>query len=142
MLKDSSFENQIGSKASVDIGLLKDRISLELIEKLKEDPYGKIIDYKLTDGQGIGIVLEFADGSISWFFQEEILPLSNKTDSFLNNELKNLVLERKDKDPLFRGSHEILDLEMSYVHTETTIAYALNPMNFFNWLRYSLKDVI
>ena len=44
----------------------------DLLKKLKDNPRGKVVDYKMTDGTDIGLVLELSDGSTSWFFNEEI----------------------------------------------------------------------
>ncbi len=63
---------RIGSNVRVDLDRVKDRIPSTLARKLSENPRGKIVDYKMTDGQGIGLVLELSDGSTSWFFDEEI----------------------------------------------------------------------
>ena len=40
---------------------------------LLDDPSGTVIDYKMTDGTGIGLVLKLSDGSFIWFFQDELL---------------------------------------------------------------------
>ena len=65
-------QNRIGSRVKVDLDQVRDRIPGKLLKQLTEDPRGKVIDYKMTDGQGIGVVLEFSDGTTSWFFEEEI----------------------------------------------------------------------
>ena len=64
--------NRIGSQVKVKLDLVKDRIPTTLLSKLSNDPRGKVVDYKMTDGMGIGLILEFSDGSTSWFFNEEI----------------------------------------------------------------------
>ena len=64
--------NRIGTSVRVDLNSVKDRISATLIQQLTTDPRGKIVAYKMTDGGGIGLVLELSDGSTSWFFNEEI----------------------------------------------------------------------
>ncbi len=63
---------RIGSKVRVDLSTLRDRIPTNLVKKLEENPRGTLIDYKMTDGQGVGVVLELNDGSKSWFFEDEI----------------------------------------------------------------------
>ncbi len=63
---------RIGSKVRVDLSTLRDRIPTNLVKKLQENPRGTLIDYKMTDGQGVGVVLELNDGSKSWFFEDEI----------------------------------------------------------------------
>ncbi|WP_320675344.1 DUF2862 domain-containing protein [Prochlorococcus sp. MIT 1341] len=63
---------RVGSKVRVNLDSVKERIPGNLVELLKKDPRGTLVDFKMTDGMGIGVVLEFSDGSISWFFENEI----------------------------------------------------------------------
>ena len=63
---------KIGSKVRIDLDRVRDRISSSLTKKLKEDPRGTVLSYKMTDGQGIGLVLELSDGTTSWFFDTEL----------------------------------------------------------------------
>ncbi len=63
---------RVGSKVRVNLDSVKERIPGNLVELLKKDPRGTLVDFKMTDGMGIGVVLEFSDGTISWFFENEI----------------------------------------------------------------------
>ncbi len=63
---------RIGSNVRVDLDRVKDRIPSSLVKQLQTDPRGKVLDYKMTDGQGIGLVIELSNGETSWFFDEEI----------------------------------------------------------------------
>jgi len=62
----------IGSK--VRITRVRDRIPADLVAALKSDPTGTVKDYRLTDGTGVGVVVELANGAPSWFFDDEITP--------------------------------------------------------------------
>ncbi len=64
--------SRIGSQVKIELDMVKDRIPATLIQSLSENPRGKVIDYKMTDGTGIGLVLELSDGTTSWFFENEI----------------------------------------------------------------------
>ena len=63
---------RIGAKIKVNLEKVRDRIPPNLIKQLETDPRGTVKDYKMTDGTGIGLVLELSDGTKSWFFQDEI----------------------------------------------------------------------
>ena len=63
---------RIGSNVRVKVDQVRDRIPKILLEKLKNNPRGKVVDYKMTDGTDIGLVLELSDGTTSWFFNQEI----------------------------------------------------------------------
>ena len=63
---------RIGSNVRVQVDQVRDRIPGNLLNKLKANPRGKVLDYKMTDGTDIGLVLELSDGTTSWFFNDEI----------------------------------------------------------------------
>jgi len=63
---------RIGSNVRVQVDQVRDRIPGALLKKLKDNPRGKVVDYKMTDGGAIGLILELSDGSTSWFFNEEL----------------------------------------------------------------------
>jgi hypothetical protein len=62
----------IGSK--VRITRVRDRIPADLVASLKADPTGTVTDYRVTDGKGIGVVVELTGGGSIWFFDDEITP--------------------------------------------------------------------
>ena len=64
--------NRIGSKIKVDLESIRDRIPPNLANQLTKDPRGTIVDYKMTDGTGIGVVIKLSDGTQKWFFENEI----------------------------------------------------------------------
>ena len=64
--------SRIGSKIKVNLETVRDRIPSYLLNQLKVNPRGKVLDYKMTDGTGIGVIVELSDGSKSWFFEDEI----------------------------------------------------------------------
>ena len=71
MIKDSS--NLVkGQLLKVDLDKVKDRIPSKLNEQLTSDPVGKLIGWKMVDGNEFGLVLELSDGSINWFFENEL----------------------------------------------------------------------
>lgn len=61
---------EIGQK--VKVYRFRDRVSTEIADKLGK--VGVVKDYKMTDGSGVGVVVEFADKTATWFFEDEIKP--------------------------------------------------------------------
>ncbi|MBA3923368.1 MAG: DUF2862 domain-containing protein [Nostocaceae cyanobacterium] len=59
---------EIGQK--VKIFRLRDRVSPAIVKRLGE--IGTIKGYRMTDGSGVGIVVEFDDTSSTWFFEDEL----------------------------------------------------------------------
>ncbi len=62
---------RIGSKIRIDLAKVKNRIPENLINKLNTDPRVTVLDYKMTDGSGVGVVVRFNDGTKRWFFEDE-----------------------------------------------------------------------
>ena len=121
---------KIGGSVQVNLELSKDRLTKEIIDAINVSSIGIINDFKITDGKGIGVVLQLSNGREQWFFEDEIdlidengnvIKKINNTDEnngLLFNALRRLNYENKNK---------VSDL--------------LNPINFFIWLLVSLKDI-
>jgi hypothetical protein len=48
------------------------RTPADLVAALQADAPGTVKDFKLTDGKGIGVVVELSGGTTTWFFDDEI----------------------------------------------------------------------
>jgi hypothetical protein len=64
---------EIGQK--VKVYRLRDRVSPNVVSKLGK--VGTIKGYKMTDGSGVGVVVQFDDNSSTWFFEDELKPAEN-----------------------------------------------------------------
>ena len=91
---------------------------------------GKIRDFRITDGKGIGVVLQLSNGKEQWFFEDEI---------DLLDENGNVLKKNNDKK---ENSNFIFDFlrELNYENRSKVIEL-LNPTNFFLWLVVSFKDI-
>lgn len=67
-----------GQKLKVKLDTVCDRLPKDLVEQLIIDPYGTLIGYKMVDGNNFGLVLEFKNGSTSWFFENELTDVLEK----------------------------------------------------------------
>ena len=131
-----------GSRVAVDLDSVLDRLPDSLIHSLSVDPVGTVVDYKMTDGTGIGVVLKLADGSINWFFQEELLNPDDENDSrsidifgFRSQEVDRSLVNFSKNNKTGRKTYSI-SVEPCPVGLGL-----LNPIYFLKWLLYSLKDV-
>ena len=121
---------KIGSKVKVNVDLSKDRLSPKTINAISQSSICVVEDFRLTDGKGIGVVVQLSNGEKEWFFENEIQLLdengkiinriekSEKNSSFLTDLIGNLKYKPKQKPK---------DL--------------INPLNFASWLIFSLKDI-
>ena len=123
-------KTNIGSSVKVNLDLSKDRLTKEIIDAINISSIGKIIDFRITDGKGIGVVLQLSNGKEQWFFEEEIDLLDENGNIIKNNN------KPKDNDNLI--FYILKGLE--YENTKE-ISELLNPINFFLWLIVSFKDI-
>jgi|GEM_PF-111200 len=63
-------EMEVGQK--VKVRRIRDRVSDDVVSKIKQNPVGTISDYKMVDGSGIGAVVQFEGGFSTWFFEDEL----------------------------------------------------------------------
>ena len=121
---------KIGNLVQVNIELSKDRLPKETKEALNVSSMGKIVDFKITDGKGIGVVLQLSNGKEQWFFENEIDLLdeygkvikknynANENKAVIFDLLRKLQYENKNK-----------------------VSELVNPINFLIWLVVSFKDI-
>ncbi|MGL5079040.1 MAG: cytochrome b6f subunit PetP [Waterburya sp.] len=62
---------EIGQK--VKVYRIKDRVNRNVAGTLGK--VGTIKEYKMTDGSGVGVIVQFEDRSSTWFFEDEIKPV-------------------------------------------------------------------
>ena len=65
-------KTEIGSSVQVNLELSKDRLTKETIDAINVSSLGKISDFRITDGKGIGVILQLSNGEEQWFFEDEI----------------------------------------------------------------------
>ena len=121
---------KIGSKVKVNIDLSKDRLSTKTVDSIKESSTCIVKDFRLTDGKGIGVVVQLANGENEWFFENEVQLLDG--DGKIINRI-----EKNDKNASFLIN--FID-NLKYVPKQKT-KDLLNPLNFLSWLIFSFKDI-
>ncbi len=121
---------KIGNSVQINLELSKDRLTKEVIDAINVSSVAKIRDFRITDGKGIGVILQLSNGKEQWFFEDEIDLLDEngnlikkindkkETSNFIFNFLRGLNYENKNK-----------------------VSELLNPINFFIWLAVSFKDI-
>ena len=122
---------EIGSLVKIELSELQDELPLDLYEVIKNNPIGEVIDYKMTDGTGIGVVIKLENGRETWFFNEE---LSNNND-------KSTTDSNETNDYPYSSLRINKELIKRY-HSNKEFKKLINPINFFNWFLYVSKDII
>jgi len=122
---------KIGNIVQINLELSKDRLSKEVVDSINISSLAKISDFRITDGKGIGVILQLSNGKEQWFFEDEIDLLdengnvvkrnNNKKENsnFIFNFVRGLNYENKNK-----------------------VSELLNPINFSLWLVVSFKDIL
>ena len=123
-------KTKIGKSVQINLELSRDRITKEIIEAINVSSVGKIIDFRITDGQGIGVILQLSNGKEQWFFENEIDLLDE------NGNLIKKFNDAKDNNNLIFDILRRLKYE-----NKDNVSELLNPMNFFLWLVVSFKDI-
>ena len=120
---------KIGNCVQVNLELSKDRLTKETIDAINVSSLGKISDFRITDGKGIGVVLRLSNGKEQWFFEDEI---------DLLDENGNVIKKNNDKK---ENSNFIFNFSrrLNY-ENKNNVSELLNPINFFIWMVVSFKD--
>ena len=121
---------KIGNSVQVNLELSKDRLNKETIDAINVSSLGKVSDFRITDGKGIGVVLQLSNGQEQWFFEDEIDLLDEN-----GNVIKKNYYKQENSNFIFdflRG--------LNY-ENKNNVSELLNPINFFIWLVVSFKDI-
>ena len=123
---------KIGTTVKVNLEHSKDRLTKETIEAINNSSECTISDFKITDGKGIGVIVNLSNGKNEWFFENEIQILDDEGNIIEEeNKIKN-----KDNNFIYNAVNNI-KYAPKYKSNEL-----LNPINFITWLIFSLKDIL
>ena len=120
----------VGSLVKVNLLKSRDRLTKEIVDAINVSSVCKISDFRITDGKGIGVVLELSNGKEQWFFEDEIDVLDDN-----GKVIKNINNKGESKSLIFDFSREIK------YENKNKVNELLNPVNFIIWLVFSFKDI-
>jgi hypothetical protein len=121
---------KIGDSVQVNLELSKDRLTKEIIDAVNISSLGKISDFRITDGKGIGVILKLSNEKEQWFFEDEIDLLDE------NGDVIKIIDDIKDKNIWIFDILKSLKYE-----NKNNVSELLNPINFLLWLIVSFKDI-
>ena len=121
---------KVGSFVKVNLELTQDRLTKEIIDEINLSSVCKIVDFRITDGKGIGVVLQLSNGEEHWFFEDEIDLLDTN-----GNVIKKINTKKESNNLIL----DLLD-RLKY-ENKNKVTELLNPINFFLWLVVSFKDI-
>ena len=123
----------IGAKIKVDKSKIEDLLPNKILDDLPQVINGEIVDYKMTDGMGIGYVLLTEKNQKIWIFNTELNEQTRReysiddTNKLHNRKNNNLILGIYKVDYVINGNRNIKTIT--------------NPINIINWLIFTMKDV-
>ena len=124
----------IGAKIKVDKSKLENLLPSKLLDDLPQMINGEIVDYKMTDGMGIGYVLMTENNLKIWIFNSE---LNEQTRiEYKIEEISKINYQKSNN--LILGQYKVA-YEINGNKNIKTIA---NPINLINWLIFTMKDVL
>ena len=124
---------KIGNTVKVNLDHSKDRLTKETIEAINISSKCTISDFKITDGKGIGVIVNLSNGKNEWFFENEIQILDDEGN--IVEEEKNKI-KNKDNNFIYNALNNI-----NYA-SKIKSNELLNPINFITWLIFSVKDIL
>jgi len=121
---------KLGDSVQINLELSKDRLTKEVVDAINVSSVAKISDFRITDGKGIGVILQLSNGKEQWFFEDEI---------DLLDENGNVIKKNNDKKEKSNFIYDFLR-GLNY-ENKNKVSDLLNPINFFIWLFVSFKDI-
>ena len=121
---------KIGNSVQINLELSKDRLTKEIVDAINVSSVAKISDFRITDGKGIGVILQLSNGKEQWFFEDEIDLLDE------NGNVIKKINDQKENSNFISDFISGLNYE-----NKNKVSELLNPINFFFWLLVSFKDI-
>tara|TARA_Y100001968_G_scaffold57426_1_gene48562 strand:- start:1327 stop:1725 length:399 start_codon:yes stop_codon:yes gene_type:complete len=123
----------IGSDIKVEKSKIKNVLPRNLLDGLPKIINGKVLDYKMTDGMGIGYVLMTENNLKIWIFTNELDSQTKKEYKIVDSNKSSNILNRALLSQLNKVKYEI--------NGSKKINTIANPINLISWLIFSLKDI-
>ena len=120
----------IGERIEVDKSKIENLLPNKLLDDLPQMISGEIVDYKMTDGMGIGYVLMTKNDLKIWIFATE---LNEQT----RREYRIEDTKKYYNHDLILGKYTVA-YELNGNRNVKTIA---NPINLIKWIIFTLKDI-
>ena len=123
-------KTKIGDSVRINLAQTKGRLTKDVVDAINVSSVAKISDFRITDGKGIGVILQLSNGKEQWFFEDEI---------DLLDENGNVIQKNNDKK---ENSNFVFNfLRGLNYENKNKVSELINPINFFVWLVASFKDI-
>ena len=123
----------VGSRIKVDKSKIENLLAEKILDDLPQMINGEVIDYKMTDGMGIGYVLMTDNNLKIWIFNSELNEQTRKEYNIDDSKTSTNIIT---KELLSRIDKVEYDL-----NGNRSIKKISSPFNLINWLIFTLKDI-
>ena len=123
----------IGSNIKVDKSKIESLVHNKLFDDLPQIIKAEVIDYKMTDGMGIGYVLMTENNLKIWIFNSEINEQSKREYKIEDTSQSTTRLTKEMMSKIYKVDYDI--------NGNRSIKALVNPFNIISWLIFTLKDI-
>ena len=123
----------IGTKVKVEKSKIKNDLPKKILDDFPQIINGEVIDYKMTDGMGIGYVLMTENKIKIWIFNNELNEKTKKEYQIYDGDDSAILLPKALILKINKVDYEI--------NGNRNIKTILNPITLISWLIFTIKDI-
>ena len=123
----------IGTKVKVEKSKIENDLPKKILDDLPQIINGEVIDYKMTDGMGIGYVLMTENKIKIWIFNNELNEKTKKEYQIYDGDDSAILLPKALILKINKVDYEI--------NGNRNIKTILNPITLISWLIFTIKDI-
>ena len=123
----------IGSKIKIEKSKIENVIPNKLLDGLPQIINGKVVDYKMTDGMGIGYVLMTENNLKIWIFNSELNDQTRKEYKIEDLKKSENFIAQAISSKLYKVKYDL--------NGNRKLKNIANPINLLSWLIFTLKDI-
>ena len=123
----------VGASIKVDKSKIKNVLPNKILEDLPKMIDGKVIDYKMTDGMGIGYVLMTENNLKIWIFNSELNDQTRKEYKIEELKKSENYIAQAISTQLYKVKYDL--------NGNRKLKKIANPINLISWLMFTLKDI-
>ena len=123
----------VGASIKVDKSKIKNVLPNKILEDLPKMIDGKVIDYKMTDGMGIGYVLMTENNLKIWIFNSELNDQTRKEYKIEELKKSENYIAQAISTQLYKVKYDL--------NGNRKLKKIANPINLISWLIFTLKDI-
>ena len=123
----------VGTIIKVEKSKIKNVLPNRILEDLPKMIDGKVIDYKMTDGMGIGYVLLTENNLKIWIFNNELNDQTKKEYKIEESRKSENFIARQISSQIYKVRYDL--------NGNKKLEKIANPINLLSWLIFTLKDI-